>query len=325
MVLGRLKRKPKGNVTVAVCPMPDGISIARVQRDPDLPPSLDLCEYKEVHDLGEQDAVLKKLVASYDLNQYRCTSLMDPGSYSLLLVEAPDVLPSELRAAIRWRIRDLIDFHHDDAVIDLFEVPEEAEKGPGFAGKAKMMYAVAARSALVKQRIDQLVNAGLDLSVVDVPELAMRNIASLLPEDVGGAALVYLGRENGLVTLTRQSILYLSRRIESGSESVLYAPQSDTLDPAIQQWLDGIVVELRRSLDYYESHFTQPPISNLVIAPLERQIPGMAEYLSEQLDVSARMLDLNALIDSANHLGATSQFRCFLAIGAALRMDEATL
>ncbi len=310
---------------VAVCPSPDGISAVRVHRGTDLPPSLDLCEYKSVESLGEQDAVLKKLVMTLGLDRYQCTSLMDLGTYNLLLVEAPDVLPSELRAAIRWRIRDLIEFHFDDAVIDVFEVPEVAEERPAYAGKAKMMYAVAARIALVKQRIDQLVGAGLNLNVVDIPELAMRNIAALLPEDVGGAALVYLGRESGLVTLTRQSRLYLSRRIEAGSDSVLYASKGDALDPAVQQWLDAIVIELRRSLEYYESHFSQSPVSNVVIAPLERQISGMEDYLSEQLDVSARMLDLNALIDSPNPLSARLQFRCLLAIGAALRVDEAGL
>ena len=56
-------------------------------------------------------------------------SVLDPDSYRLLLVEAPDVPADELRAAVRWRVKDLIDFHVDDAVIDVFEMPQHARGG----------------------------------------------------------------------------------------------------------------------------------------------------------------------------------------------------
>ncbi len=52
----------------------------------------------------------------------------------------PAACDNELRAAVRWRIKDLIDFHIDDAVIDVFEMPAHARGGPN-----RMMYAVKAR------------------------------------------------------------------------------------------------------------------------------------------------------------------------------------
>lgn len=57
-------------------------------------------------------------------------SVLDPSGYRLPLVEAPDGPPAELRAAVRWRVKSLIDFHIDDAVIDLFEIPSHARGGP---------------------------------------------------------------------------------------------------------------------------------------------------------------------------------------------------
>jgi MSHA biogenesis protein MshI len=203
----------------------------------------------------------------------------------------------------------------------VFEVPDSK----GTAGKNRMMYAVVARNSAVKTRIDQLVNAGLNLSVIDIPELALRNIASLLPEDVGGVALVYIGEDRGLITITRQSTLYLSRRIEKGINALPDTPMHDNDQEVVQDWLNGIIVEIQRSLDYYESHFSKPQVSSVIIAPLPRQIDGVAEYLASQLEIPARMLDVNTLIDVQENIDPTLQANCILAIGAALRKEGAVL
>jgi MSHA biogenesis protein MshI len=317
-LFGLLKKKVSSNALAAVCPSTSGISLARVRREPDLPPVLEACEYLAASG-GEHAAALAKLRRQHDLDAYDCVSVAALGSYQLLLVEAPDVQPAELRAAIRWRVKDLIDFHLDDAVIDVFEVPNQKT-----AGRNRMMYAVVARADRVRQRIDSINQAGINLTVIDIPELALRNIAALLPEDVSGVALLYLENDAGLITITRQSTLYLSRQIDTGIGDL-----PDTVDTAnddeARGRLDSIVVEIQRSLDYYESHFSQPAVSGVVIAPLSRPVPAMLEYLDAQLDLSVRMLDLNQLIDMPAALDEAAQARCLLAIGAALREEARVL
>ena len=137
--------------------------------------------------------------------------MLEPAGYRLLLVEAPDVPADELRAAVRWRVKDLIDFHIDDAVIDVFEMPPHARGGP-----RKMMYAVTAKAEIVKREIDRIEAAGLELAVVDIPELSLRNIATLLESDQRGAALLYLSERRSTLLLVRQGVLYLARYIETG-------------------------------------------------------------------------------------------------------------
>jgi len=39
--------------------------------------------------------------------------------------------------------------------------------------------------------------ADLPVTAIDIPELALRNIAELLPEDVGGVAMLYLDAGQG--------------------------------------------------------------------------------------------------------------------------------
>ena len=91
-----------------------------------------MLEYSAFHALGpgqELAALLKQTLSSQQLYKVPLSSLLAIGDYQLLMVEAPEVPPAELRAAIRWRIRDLIDFHIDDAVLDVFDVPPSGARG----------------------------------------------------------------------------------------------------------------------------------------------------------------------------------------------------
>jgi MSHA biogenesis protein MshI len=134
--------------------------------------------------------------------------------------------------------------------------------------------------------------------------------------------MVYIGKDKGLITITRQDTLYLSRRINTGV-SALPDTLMQTNDPTvIEGWLGGVIIEIQRSLDYYESHFALPPISSLVVAPMPQHVPGVAEFISGQLGVSTRMLDVKTLVDTEQELDYEIQSQCLLAIGAALRSEE---
>lgn len=319
-MFGLFKKKVRPNTLAAVCPGADGIAIAQVRREKDVAPILEFCTYLPPNGGRSDEKQLQKMNADYRLENLNCVSTMELGSYQMLMVEAPDVQPDELRAAVRWKIKDLIDFHIDDAVVDVFEVPDTKS-----AGKNRMMYVVVTRASLVKARIDQLVNSGLSLSVIDIPELALRNIAALLPEDVGGVALIHIGQDRGLITITRQSTLYLSRRIDKGTSALPDTAMHKTDPELIRDWLDSIIVEVQRSLDYYESHFSKPQVTSIVITPLPAEIEGVAQYISSQLEIPARILDINSLIDVQQPIAPDMQANCILAIGAALRKEKVTL
>src|SRR6266850_1315246 len=56
----------------------------------------------------------------------------------------------EARAgAVEKRIKDLLDYHVDDATLDVLDIPPES--GP--AGRTHSMYAVAARNEVIKERV----------------------------------------------------------------------------------------------------------------------------------------------------------------------------
>lgn len=226
----------------------------------------------------------------------------------------------------------------------MFDIPGQQERG-----RPKVMYVVASRISTVQQHIDLLEGQDINLSVIDIPELAMRNVAALLPEDEGGVAMLYLAQDCGLLTLTRKKNLYLARKLEIGTRQLLgylasaAAEEEFVLDEGeevategagresaempqpLQNALDSIVLEVQRSLDYYESHFSLPPVGGLVLVPMAEQIPGMMGYIASQLGVPVRMLDLNAYLECEKTLSDELQSQCVLSIGAALRQENKAL
>lgn len=304
---------------------PAGFSVARVRRRIGARPELESCVFRP---LGEADPAqaLASLAREYRLGKSPCSALMEAQAYSLLLIEAPAVPPAELQAAARWRIKDLIDFPPDQAVVDVLDLPAQP------TGRPRTVYVVAARTATIKGYVGQLHGAGLKLSIIDIPELALRNIATLLPEDSRGLVLLHLAQHGGHIILTRQSMLFLARSIETGTArlmSCLPAAQqrSDGFDaptPELKQALDGIILEIQRSLDYYESHYAQPPITQLVITPMEPEVPGAVKYIAANIGIPTREIDLNQVVQCTAPLGRSLQARCLLAIGAALRTGNGT-
>src|SRR5205814_7806519 len=74
---------------------------------------------------SEQADSLQKETKEHGLARFVCTTLLEPADYQILLVEPPKVPADELKAAIRWKIKDLLEYHIDDATVDVFEVRAE--------------------------------------------------------------------------------------------------------------------------------------------------------------------------------------------------------
>ncbi|HEX5048811.1 MAG TPA: hypothetical protein VFX89_16985 [Gammaproteobacteria bacterium] len=303
-MLSLFKRARSSASRIGVFMTQDGVAGARVVRGRGARPRLEQCVYE---DRGTEDA-LARVVSSVSARRTPASTVLDAPGYRLSLVEAPEVPTAELAAAVRWRIKDLIDFHIDDAVIDVFEMPAHARGGP-----RKMLYAVTAKADIVKQQVELVGSSGLELDVIDIPELCLRNVAALLEADDRGAALLYLGDRRSTLLLVRQGILYLARHVETGVAALAEAGELK------RDLLAGLALEVRRSLDYFESHYEQSAIAQLYASGLDA---ADREQLAQELGAAVRDVELAALFDTNARLSPDVLRRCLPAVGAALR-DEA--
>jgi MSHA biogenesis protein MshI len=304
--LANLTRKCRATGQIGVYLTPEGAAAAHVATTAAGKPRLTRCVYEKE---GGRD-VLARLAARLPNRRARAVGVLDEAAYRLLLVEAPDVPADELRAAVRWRIKDLIDFHIDDAVVDVFEMPRHARGGP-----QRPMYAVTAKADVVKHEIERIEAAGLGLEAVDIPELCLRNVAMLL--DSGrGAALLYLGERRSTLLLVRQGVLYLARHIETGVATLAEAGELRA------DLVAALALEIRRSLDYLESHYEQTSMQRLCVSGLEA---ADREAIARDLGLPVEELDLATLFEADEAPSPELARLCMPAIGAALRKDPLAL
>ena len=259
---------------------------------------------------------LQRIASDLKLDRYQCSTLLRPGEYQLLLVEAPNVPKPELKSAMRWRIKDMIDYHVDDATLDVLDIPPDS---PG-SSRTRLMYVVCARNDVIQGRVKLFQDARIPLSVIDIPECAQRNLAALFEDPDRGLALVYFGNDWGLLTVNYRGELYLARRLELGLKQ-LGAPEEE----ARKEALDRIVLELQRTFDHFDRQFPHVPISRLLVAPTPEET-GLADFLGKNLALPVAPLDLRGKL---NFDGAgpdpAMQWRLFHHFGAALRYEGKAL
>lgn len=258
---------------------------------------------------------MEKLNRELQAGSYRCATLLGAADYQLLSLEAPNVPPEELKTAVGWRLKDMLDFPLADATIDVFDIPPD-QNAPV---RGQSVFAVAARNSAVAQRQAMYTAAKISLSVIDIPEMAQRNIAALLETSGRGLAMLSFDGDGGLLTVNFNAELYLSRRID-----VKLAQLVDGSDDQKQQYYDKITLELQRSFDHFDRQFHFINVIKLVLAPTGTD--GLHGYLADNLYMPVEVLDLAAVFDFSDLpqlQDAAGQARFFLTLGAALRQEAA--
>lgn len=303
---------------LAAVPQAGGVQAVHVQRGVGSRPSVERAAFFPA-EAGAELGALDKLSKGLHADRFRCTTLLNAGEYQLLSVDAPNVPPDELKTAIRWRLKDMLDFHVDDATVDVLAIP--ADKNAPTRNHS--MYAVAARNQTVQQRQALFEEGRIALSVIDIPELAQRNLAALAETDGRGLAMLSFGPEGGLLTITFSQELYLARRIDVAITQLQQADETQRV-----ALLDRITLELQRSLDHFDRQFHFITVSKLLIAPLGSEDWGLKDHLAANLHLLVEAFKLESVLDLERVpelLQPEAQQRFFLTVGAALRHEEKVL
>lgn len=262
-------------------------------------------------------AELARACGAVHVGGFQFTNLLAPSEYQLQVVDAPNVPPDELKAAIRWRVKDALSYHIDDATIDVFQIPANQQG----ADRPQSLYVVSANNEVIKKRIALFGDAKLSLNIIDIPEMAQRNIAALFEDEGRALALLAFDENGGLLTITSAGELYLARRIEISSGQLL-----DSNEDLRRQSFDRLELEVQRSLDYFDRQFSYVTVNRMLIAAPRQS--GLLESVADNMSVPVERLDLSQVIDltAAPELADSDvQAEALYALGAALRVERRAL
>lgn len=246
--------------------------------------------------------VLSHLAGEAGLKKAPLIALLPPETYQVLMLEAPAVPDEELNRAVRWKIKDMLDCHVDDAVFELLKLPGSGNARPAY------LYAVATRADLIRGVLAMYRESALAIEVIDIEETAQRNIATQLEPPGHAVGLLHVFGERALATFTYGGELALARRV-------------DLRGIAADEMAERLALETQRSIDYFERQFHALPLAKLYLAP---SVDGdnLYRHLHEQLTLPVERLDMELIFDFAAYAELRQpavQARVFHALGAAMR------
>ena len=239
------------------------------------------------------------------------TNLLLAGAdYQLLVLDAPAVPAAERSDALRWGLKDLLDGPVDEAAIDCIEVPA-AVRGDA----AQRLLTVVSKKATVRDWMRRYRDARVDLSAIDVPELALRNLA-VLGAGLDARAFMHLGLDSTHLIIVWQGELCSFRQLDmSGAQYAAASPDQRA------EMADRLALEVQRTADSFARQFHTADLSGLDVSSvaalddLLERLPNLVSLrvagfrIDEKMDVEG--IDCHA--DLARRIDFT------YAIGAALR------
>jgi len=261
---------------------------------------------------GPREA-LQRLKSARRLKSYRCTTLLGDGEYNIAQFDGPPVPKEERKEALRWSLRDVVNYPVDTACIGVLDIP-----GDGLPGRATGVLVVSASEQAVRSRAAPFEDARVALAAVDVPELAQRNIAALLEDENRGLVFLRLDERGMMLTLTYRGELVAVRRGDMNTQQLLAS------DPDQRTRVrERLALELQRSLDNFDRQYSHITVSRVILAS-QPLVGDLAAELAPNVYVPVQELDLASVIDfpSVPELrNAVCQAKNLLAIGAALRAE----
>ena len=292
----------------------DRVEIAHIERAGRERPVVSFCRHMSSgQNPGE---ALQKARRELNLDRFRCATVLAPHQYQLQLVEAPTTVPdAELKSAVKWRLKDALDYPVELATVDAVTIPDSGSA----VDRGRSMYAVSARNEDIEACMNVFALAKIRLEVIDVAEMAQRNLASLYESDDRAIAMLSFSSEGGLLTFSAKGELYLARRIEITLDQ-LAAATGD----AREQLFARIALELQRSLDHFDRQFSAIPVARLLLAPLPAG-DDLFDYLAENLSSPVEAADLGDVLDlhDAPELRELAeQSLRWQTLGAALRVEH---
>jgi len=294
----------------AVCVEPARVCAVQVSRTRGARPTVTFSRSEPA--AAGATAALASLKAGLHLQRFRCTTVLSPGQSRLVVIEAPKVPAEDLREAVRWRLADVIDYAPDRAVVDTLPITVDLNG----RAHASSVHVVAADRDVVDKCAEPFREAGLALAAIDIPEMALRNLASLFSDRTSGVAFAWFQEHGSGIVFVAGNELCISRQLDPTSADAVAA-----LAGQDERTLDRITLGLQRSLDHFERNFSGVPIDRLLLAPFAGATDLVA-YLSTHLSLPVEVADLGKVLDlsAAPELADPAQAGSMLiALGAALR------
>ena len=250
-------------------------------------------------------ADLHHLQAGKKIGSSNIVTLMPGKHLTIRSLTLPKMPLGELREAVRWEAKRHISYPIDAAQIEYLIVGEKRE---GTVEKYDLVM-VASERAKVLEHLIPFHEAKISVFAVDANALSLRNVLRFREISVDANTLVVdLGAGKTEINIFKGYTLRFSRCVENGGLDMTRTI-ADTLDvglqeaedkkrglnvlgpagqdkamAAVQSRLDGLLMEIRRSVEYYKTTFREKSVERIILSGGVSLMGGLKEYFAQSLE-----------------------------------------
>jgi MSHA biogenesis protein MshI len=291
------------NTQVGVDYLPNGLAVVQVKTSGDSAGKIIRQEFIEAQNAALQNQALHDWVNQHGLQKTPCICLIKDDDCDINQIEKPNVDESELIQALTWKVKDLVSYDIDSAVVDVYPMP------PSNKNNTHQVSVVSAEHSVVAGYVQSINSSGLKLKAIDIHDLARKNLPSIRNSVENAQAVLFIGEQFGELSIFHDTDLYVSRRFKIGSSKLQLANSED------QSVYDELLLEIQRSMDYYESYYGLGSVRLMEIFPRTPVTEKMALYLQNLTGFEIDFLQTHGENDQSSEL----QPLCFDAYCASLR------
>ncbi|MCC5826053.1 hypothetical protein [Alkalimonas sp.] len=212
--------------------------------------------------------------------------VLAPEFYQLVQVDKPQVPEAELKAALRWQLKELVSLELDDMQFDYLDLPSSHQQ------QMPRLQLVVSSQDQLRELVRCVHQAKLPITTILPEEWLLKDLIPAQPQPT--LVLSHRSGQDISMMIVRGAQVCFSRRIRG-----LQQLEQLSLDALQQGYLDTLGLEVQRSVDYFEGQMKQAPVKHMFLAldtELQENIAGFFRELGfakvELMDFSQWFPDL---------------------------------
>lgn len=252
---------------------------------------------------------IKDIIGSSNLSKVKGCVAAVPEShvFKRLLTNLPYIDEQSLGNTVMWEVKKYITTPLEDMTVDYIPIGEKTKDGM----KVIDVLAVAIKNSFIERYVKILQMAGLNPMAIETEGIA--SVRALYPTviDQGSSYfIVDFGSGSTDVCFAYNDKLVYSDSIAYGSDSITKAiaqtfgmdmvkaeeyKKTYGVDPqhfdgklvnAINPVLDMILLDVRRSLEYFKKEFLEIAPKTILVTGEAAKMPGLMQYIQNKLQIS---------------------------------------
>lgn len=230
--------------------------------------------------------------------------LVVPAShYQMFLVDRPNVTDAELAAALPFLIAEQLQLPVTEFIFDYFQLPDVGRKIGG-------LQVIAAEKQWLQPICKVFQRQGIALQNIQPEEWLVRNL--LVTQSAPQLVLAQQPGQEPAVFILQNGDVYFSRKLRGYNRLTQY-----DIEDLHNGVLESLMLEIQRSMDYFEGQLHQPPIRDILLLLSDHVTNALTHFLVQNGFGQVRPIDLLPMM---SHLTEEERGDYWLALAGALEL-----